>query len=206
MKKTSSGFTIVELLIVIVVIGILAAITIVAYNGIQNRAKNIAVQGDISQAQKLVEAYNGLTGSYPTTGGLTVVYADNNCQLTTINKRADWIPNLTGISGSLPQNPGLTGTGVGGAGGCYMYASDGQRYIISAWNAKRGGPDKDTMYRRMGFREPSWFHENTYYCNHAYIGGTTSGTYILNTDFYKYSYTVSNITSTTCNETPPAGA
>ena len=34
MKKTSSGFTIVELLIVIVVIAILAAITIVAYNGI----------------------------------------------------------------------------------------------------------------------------------------------------------------------------
>jgi prepilin-type N-terminal cleavage/methylation domain-containing protein len=33
------GFTIVELLIVIVVIGILAAITIVAYNGIQERAR-----------------------------------------------------------------------------------------------------------------------------------------------------------------------
>ena len=39
MKKTKSGFTIVELLIVIVVIGILAAITIVAYNGIQSRAR-----------------------------------------------------------------------------------------------------------------------------------------------------------------------
>ena len=35
MSKSKSGFTIVELLIVIVVIGILAAITIVAYNGIQ---------------------------------------------------------------------------------------------------------------------------------------------------------------------------
>lgn len=38
-KKDKSGFTIVELLIVVVVIAILAAITIVAYNGIQNRAK-----------------------------------------------------------------------------------------------------------------------------------------------------------------------
>ena len=38
MRQTKSGFTIVELLIVIVVIAILAAITIVAYNGIQNRA------------------------------------------------------------------------------------------------------------------------------------------------------------------------
>ena len=37
------GFTIVELLIVIVVIAILAAITIVAYTGIQNRAYDTAV-------------------------------------------------------------------------------------------------------------------------------------------------------------------
>ena len=39
-RTRQTGFTIVELLIVIVVIGILAAITIVAYNGIQTRAQN----------------------------------------------------------------------------------------------------------------------------------------------------------------------
>lgn len=41
------GFTIVELLIVVVVIGILAAITVVAYNGIQNRAYDVAIQSDL---------------------------------------------------------------------------------------------------------------------------------------------------------------
>jgi prepilin-type N-terminal cleavage/methylation domain-containing protein len=46
MLKTKSGFTIVELLIVIVVIGILAAITIVAYNGIQDRANDTSVKSD----------------------------------------------------------------------------------------------------------------------------------------------------------------
>ena len=51
------GFTIVELLIVIVVIGILAAITIVAYNGIQNRAKASAAQSAASQAAKKILAY-----------------------------------------------------------------------------------------------------------------------------------------------------
>ena len=51
------GFTIVELLIVVVVIAILAAITIVSYNGIQNRAKQSAIQSSASQAGKKLLAH-----------------------------------------------------------------------------------------------------------------------------------------------------
>jgi len=60
------GFTIVELLIVIVVIGILAAITIVAFNGVQNKARATAVQSELSQANKKVIAYAALNSDqYP---------------------------------------------------------------------------------------------------------------------------------------------
>ena len=52
------GFTLVELLIVIVVIAILASISIVAYNGIQNRAKNVATQSDLRQIEGFLELYN----------------------------------------------------------------------------------------------------------------------------------------------------
>lgn len=46
------GFTIVELLIVIVVIGILAAVTVVAYNGITQRAKASAINAEMTQLTK----------------------------------------------------------------------------------------------------------------------------------------------------------
>ena len=60
------GFTIVELLIVIVVIGILAAITIVAFNGIQNRGKAASAQSLANSVTKKAEAYNSVSGQYPT--------------------------------------------------------------------------------------------------------------------------------------------
>jgi prepilin-type N-terminal cleavage/methylation domain-containing protein len=59
------GFTIVELLIVIVVIGILATITIVAFNGVQNRAQAIASQSALSQASKKLAAYLVDSMTYP---------------------------------------------------------------------------------------------------------------------------------------------
>lgn len=191
------GFTIVELLIVIVVIAILAAITIVAFNGIQARAANSRVQSDIKNVQKLVEAYNAMNGSYPSTGSLNTVRTDDNC--TGGTSQADWVPSVTE---TLPQSE--ANRGIGGLRGCYMYSSDGTSYVISAWNGVHGGPQKAAMYRRLGFREITLISSNAYYCNHVNIGGSSTGTYVEGSDHYKYSFTVSNITS--CNETPPAGA
>lgn len=63
------GFTIVELLIVIVVIGILAAIVIVTYNGIQGRAYDVPLQSDMNGIAKQLALYQADKGSgkYPTT-------------------------------------------------------------------------------------------------------------------------------------------
>lgn len=53
-RSSSSGFTIVELMIVVVVIAILAVITIVGYNGIQNRARDASILSDAQQAGKKI--------------------------------------------------------------------------------------------------------------------------------------------------------
>lgn len=65
MWAKQKGFTIVELLIVIVIIGILAAITVVAYNGIQQRADNTRRIAAAKDWQKLIVAYTSQNGAYP---------------------------------------------------------------------------------------------------------------------------------------------
>lgn len=64
--KDEKGFTIVELLIVIVVIGILVAIVIVAYTGVTRTANNNKIKANAASLQKIAETVNANTGNYPT--------------------------------------------------------------------------------------------------------------------------------------------
>jgi type IV pilus assembly protein PilA len=65
LKKRDQGFTIVELLIVIVVIGILALLVITTYSGIQAKARNSKRQTDVQSIQTQVEAFFSENGYYP---------------------------------------------------------------------------------------------------------------------------------------------
>ncbi|NCU38107.1 type II secretion system protein [Candidatus Saccharibacteria bacterium] len=69
MQTRQPAFTIVELLIVIVVISILAAITVVAYNGIQSRAHDTAIKNDLRSLATQIKLYKAETGVPPATGG-----------------------------------------------------------------------------------------------------------------------------------------
>lgn len=62
---SDSGFTIVELLVVIVVIGILAAITIVSYTGISQKAVLASLQSDLSTSAQKLKMYQVEHGAYP---------------------------------------------------------------------------------------------------------------------------------------------
>ena len=68
--KEQQGFTIVELLIVIVVIGILAGLVVTTFTGIQQKARNTERQTDIKAVHGQVEAYYAQNGKYPTLANL----------------------------------------------------------------------------------------------------------------------------------------
>lgn len=70
LKKKQSGFTIVELLIVIVVIGILAAIVITTFTGVQKKGRDADRKSDINSLYGQVEVYFAENGRYPTLGNM----------------------------------------------------------------------------------------------------------------------------------------
>lgn len=62
---TKKGFTIVELLVVIVVIGILVSIMVISYNGIQQRSRDSKRASDITQLKIAIEKYRSEKSMYP---------------------------------------------------------------------------------------------------------------------------------------------
>ena len=114
MRKTTSGFTIVELLIVIVVIAILAAITIVAYNGIQDRAKVTQQVGAVQQYVRAFALYTVEKGKYPyegsnLSGDIACVYTYPTCGTSNPTLTASLRSNIDPYLSSYPAfNGGVT--------------------------------------------------------------------------------------------------
>ena len=73
-KLNVKGFTIVELLIVIVIIGILATIGFVAFSGAQNKAKKSDATASLSQVKSKLGEYNVDNSNYPADKAAVVTY------------------------------------------------------------------------------------------------------------------------------------
>ena len=99
------GFTIVELLIVIVVIAILAAITIVAYNGIQARSRNSQTLSAVSAYKKGLALYAVANQSYPSSSGNSICLGQgsgNKCRGGTWSEDSTFDTSLKTVMSNLP--------------------------------------------------------------------------------------------------------
>ena len=116
-RRNQQGFTIVELLIVIVVIGILAALVITTFTGIQQKARDTERQTDIKALYGQIEAYYAQNGKYPT--------------LANINDATWRSSNMKGLEAAAladPKNPSSQTLVSTPASNVYAYAvtaSDG---------------------------------------------------------------------------------
>lgn len=118
-----TGFTVVELLIVIVVIGILATLTIISYSGIQQQANNTAIIDAASKAKRMVEAYVAKTGQFPYTTD-----ASHACitQETTCRRNGGAMTPVAAFDsamatvGNLPRSAPLVSTVRGGVTYAYI--------------------------------------------------------------------------------------
>lgn len=161
--KIQSGFTIVELLVVIVVIGILAAVTIVAYTGIQNRARAATVSSDLANAAETLELHDIDTNSYPTTlaeansGQGVVATSGTTYQYTS----AGATYCLTATNGTIsykisnddttPVAGGCPGHGVGGAVALTNFVPNpGVETNTTNWSAQYSTGGAGTIARMTG--------------------------------------------------------
>ncbi len=122
MKKSSSGFTIVELLIVIVVIAILAAISVVAYTGIQTRARASAIASDLKATEKAFNSYKALTGTgswWLDTDATLSGHSSGNPQISAIISAQ---PEFRDFLQRIPTTEGL------GTSNNWAYDNDGDTY------------------------------------------------------------------------------
>lgn len=70
MTRTRKGFTIVELLVVVLILGILAAIALPRFSGTQDKARIAALRSDIRNAEMAEESYFSDNGRYASFGQL----------------------------------------------------------------------------------------------------------------------------------------
>lgn len=166
------GFTIVELLIVIVVIGILAAITIVAYNGIQSRARDTQRAQDIKTIAKALEIYKIQNGSYP---GVVSSTGQGGWEIsvpTAANSDFLSILRTSGVISSVPKDPINTGD-VNTTGRFYMYylypagyagcdTARGAYYILAARTGESGSSSGIPTFTCGSYGSQGWISTGSF--------------------------------------------
>lgn len=153
MRKSASGFTIIELLIVIIVIGIIASISVISYNGVQTRTNNANRAAQLQAWQSVFERYKAKKGVLPLA---TTTNGTGFCLGTTgfpngydgVPRCRDYLSSgsanslrvsdnaalMTELQTVVPNLPSAQNVPVGGTVGPYVYYQSTYIQIQGAFN------------------------------------------------------------------------
>lgn len=199
----SSGFTIVELLIVIVVISILAAVSFVAYRGIQERAREASLTAHLRGAAQSIESYAAQHDKLPVDLSETTISKSNDVDLE-YSARADGTFCLTGTiknlsmkidRGSTPTKGACPGHSMNGVAAITNFVPNPSFEIYrTGWGWQDGGgysgsistAQKHSGNSSFAITAPSANVQDRYI--EAYVSAGASGTYTIS----GYVYLTSN--------------
>jgi type II secretion system protein G len=100
-RNSEGGFTLVELLVVIVILGILAAVAVFAVGGISDKGKKSACKSDLKAVEVAAEAFYAQNGSYPASIDALVTAKF----LREAPSAADYTVNYTAATGAVTTTP-----------------------------------------------------------------------------------------------------
>jgi general secretion pathway protein G len=120
--RGQDGFTLIEIMVVILIIGLLALMVVPRLRGVADRAKRTKAQADIQELKQALDRYYLDNGSYPTTdqGLLALVTPPTGGRPPSNYEQGGYIEKL-------PNDPW---------GNQYFYQSDGSTYALKSF-----GPD-----------------------------------------------------------------
>jgi general secretion pathway protein G len=127
----SAGFTLIEIMVVILILGLLATIVVQSLRGATDKAKRTKAQADISELKTALDRYYLDSGSYPTTdqGLQALISAPTSGNIPTNYEQGGYIERI-------PPDPW---------GHPYFFQSDGNNYILKSFGADgvEGGEGKN---------------------------------------------------------------
>lgn len=130
-RGLEKGFTLIEIMVVILILGLLATIVVQSLRGATDKAKRTKAEADIAELKTALDRYYLDSGNYPTTdqGLQALVQAPTDGPIPSDYEQGGYIERL-------PVDPW---------GHPYVYQSDGNSYTLKSYGAdgKPGGTGKD---------------------------------------------------------------
>ncbi len=148
-KNRNLGFTLIEILVVVAIIGMISAVVMVSLRTARAKGRDAKRKSDLVQLQKALELYQLNNNGYPLTGSGNSCGGNPNTQSnkwgglnsgTSLNQSSGangWIPNLAPTYLlQLPVDPAAGSASWSG----YNYCSDGSMYKIIDYNTPESFP------------------------------------------------------------------